>query len=436
MKQRSCVIVGAGLAGLSAAYRLKKRGWKVNVLEARQRAGGRVFSYRFIKAPRLVCELGGEWIGKDHSAIRDLCKQFQLKLDRHQYSFSFWNGRDRSRVYNPGRWSFSPKAHKGFNALAKRYAKFDSAQIRALDQFDWWTVLRSAGFNTEELIRRDLMDSTDFGESIRLTSAYTAAAEYIESDPTDEMDFKIRGGNTRLIDSIVKSLGPDNLWLGTKVKSIHQTSAQVEVFVEGGKGPFQADYCICTVPAQCLLKIRWNPRLRVEQMDAASQLQYSRIMKTAVLFNERIWKPSKGFGFSVFTSRVSDYCFDSTHHQKGQPGILCSYSIGDKADDLASEPSKAKVKKWIREDILAVMGIVDEKAKQNFKAIGVKTQAWQKVDWIGGAYAFYRPGQWFTVRPALQRPHGRVLFAGEHLADLQGFMEGAVNTGQAAADQL
>ena len=82
------------------------------------------------------------------------------------------------------------------------------------------------------------------------------------------------------------------------------------------------------------------------------------------------------------------------------------------------------------------MGIEEEKAKQKFKAIGVKTQAWQKVDWIGGAYAFYRPGQWFTVRPVLQRPHGRVLFAGEHLADLQGFMEGAVNTGQTAADQL
>jgi monoamine oxidase len=213
------------------------------------------------------------------------------------------------------------------------------------------------------------------------------------------------------------------------VKSIHHTSTQVEVFVEGGKGPF-------TVPEQRLLKIKWKPRLSVEQMDAGSQLQYSRIMKTAVLFNEGIWKPSKGSGFSVFTSRVSDYCFDSTHHQKGQPGILCSHSIGDKADDLASEPSKAKVKKWIREDILAVMGIEDEKAKQNFKAIGVKTQAWQKVDWIGGAYAFYRPGQCFTVRPILQRPHCRVLFAGEHLAELQGFMEGPVNTAQAAAGQL
>jgi monoamine oxidase len=64
-------------------------------------------------------------------------------------------------------------------------------------------------------------------------------------------------------------------------------------------------------------------------------------------------------------------------------------------------------------------------------------KAWQREAWIGGAYAFYRPGQWFSVLPALARAHGRVLFAGEHLSeDWQGFMEGAVETGQAAADAL
>jgi len=73
---------------------------------------------------------------------------------------------------------------------------------------------------------------------------------------------------------------------------------------------------------------------------------------------------------------------------------------------------------------------------RDISAIDVHRQAWQKVDWIGGAYAFYRPGQWFTVRPLLEKSHGRVSFAGEHLADLQGFMEGAVVTGRDAANQL
>jgi len=431
-KGRSCVIVGAGLAGLSAAYRLRKRGWNLTVLEAQQRAGGRVFSYRFDEARHLVCELGGEWIGEDHEEIQDLCQRFRLKLDRHQYSFSFWNGRKRSRIYPPGSWCFSQRARKKFKAFAKRFERFDPAQTRAFDGFDWWSILRSMGFTADELLKRDLMDSTDFGESIRLTSAYTAAAEYIEGNATDEMDFKIRGGNARLIYSLVGALDPNDFYLNTKVKSIHQTSLGVEVFVEGRPIPFRAEFCICTVPAQCLLKIKWEPPLPQEQADAARQLQYSRIMKTPVLFNKRFWPSYKGYGFSAFTSRISDFCFDSTYRQKGPGGILCSYSTGDKADDLAAEPNKGKIKNWIREDMLEVTGLKGD----DVRAVRAFPQAWQRVHWIGGAYAFYRPGQWFTVRPLLQRAHGRVLFAGEHLADLQGFMEGAVNTGHAAADQL
>lgn len=434
MPQRSCVIIGAGLAGLTAAYWLKQRHWQVTVLEAQPRPGGRVFSYRFPEYPHLVCELGGEWIGEDHPEIRKLCKQFHLTLDRHQYSFSFWNGRKRSPIFAPGKWCFSKKAKKRFDRFAKTFVKLDPAQMRALDQFDWWSIVRTFGFTPEDLLRRDLMDSTDFGETIRLTSAYTAAAEYIESNRTDEMDDKIRGGNDRLAFALVDAIGAkDRVLLSARVKRIHQNKSGVEVHVEGRRKVFRADFCICTIPAQCLLRIQWTPTLPQEQADAARQLQYSRIMKTAVLFNKRFWQQQEDrSGFSAFTSRISDFCFDSTYRQKGPGGILCSYSIGDKADDLAAEPNEQNLRKWIREDMLEVTA----HNGAGVEAIRAMPQAWQRVDWIGGAYAFYRPGQWFTIRPLLQRSHGRVLFAGEHLADLQGFMEGAVVTGMQAADQL
>ena len=79
--QHSCMVVGAGLAGLTAAYRLSAAGWKVTVLEARNRAGGRAWSYRFAQAPELSCEMGGEWIGKDHKHILALARE--LKVERH-----------------------------------------------------------------------------------------------------------------------------------------------------------------------------------------------------------------------------------------------------------------------------------------------------------------------------------------------------------------
>jgi monoamine oxidase len=70
------------------------------------------------------------------------------------------------------------------------------------------------------------------------------------------------------------------------------------------------------------------------------------------------------------------------------------------------------------------------------QARAIASYAWQRDPYTRGAYALYRPGQWFTVRPILQQPHDRVLFAGEHLADWQGFMEGAVNSGEEAAATL
>ena len=66
----------------------------------------------------------------------------------------------------------------------------------------------------------------------------------------------------------------------------------------------------------------------------------------------------------------------------------------------------------------------------------IASYAWQRDPYTRGAYALYRPGQWFTVRSELQKPYDKVLFAGEHLADWQGFMEGAVVTGEEAAKEL
>jgi monoamine oxidase len=91
MNPKSCIVIGAGLSGLSAAYLMTKEGWAVTVLEARDFIGGRVYSFCFEdEAPELVCELGGEWIGKDHHAMIGLCKELDLKLVPHRFDFFFF----------------------------------------------------------------------------------------------------------------------------------------------------------------------------------------------------------------------------------------------------------------------------------------------------------------------------------------------------------
>jgi monoamine oxidase len=440
-KQHSCIVIGAGLAGLAAAYRLTSAGWRVTVLEAQKRLGGRVLSHTFPRAPHLVCELGGEWIGNDHRRMKRLCREFNLPRQKHQYSFGFW-GATRSPFFKPGDWSFARGAEKRFNRFGKWFNKLNDRnpsdpQLIELDQADWWSTLRGQlHFSERDLLQRDLMDSTDFGETIRLSSAYLAATEYFASNATDEMDSKIRGGNSRLIQALARAVerGDGVLRENMTATHIHQDADGVEISVKGSSDPFRADFCVCTTPAHCIPRLRWSPKLPLDQYNAASKLQYSRIMKTAILYGDRFWpRRVKGNGFSVFSSRAADFCFDSTLRQPGPGGILCSYAIGDKADDLASERDRDVIR-WITEDAANAVGL---DSAHGLKPLEIKRQPWQRQEWIGGAYAFYRPGQWFVVRPLLQRRHLRVFFAGEHLSEAwQGFMEGAVETGEAAADEL
>jgi len=437
MAERSCIVIGAGLSGLSAARALSAAGWKVWVLEARDRTGGRVWTYRFPGKNgegRAYCELGGEWIGRGHRQMKALCKEFNLDpLLRHAFDFSFLEGGRIIDSYEAGAWPFSKKAEIAFNTLKDESKSWSPRTQEILDRKDWWTILRDRGFTRKELLRRDLMDSTDFGESIRQVGGFSAAAEYFTSNKNDEMDFRVKDGNTRVVEGLVKAIKRrrGSIHLNTEVKQIRQDKRDVYVTVEGGR-TYRGSFCICTVPARTLTRIVFEPRLPDDQWDAAKQLQYARIMKTVLLFKEKFWLKTKRTKFSCFTDGASDFMFDSTLYRPGPYGILCSYSIGDKADDLCAvyKTQRDELKRLIEHDLAGIFPEVCPRAMK------IHAQPWQDDEYTQGAYALFRPGQWFGIRAILQEPHLRVYFAGEHLADEQGFMEGAVVTGLEAAENV
>jgi monoamine oxidase len=420
-RMHSCIIIGAGLSGLAAAYTLKQAGWQVTVLEARERLGGRVHSYSFDESPTLVCEMGGEWIGASHERMRALCRDFGIVLQDHRFAASLM--RD-GIVKAPDQWNFSPQANAAFEKFRQTYHTYTQSDKERLDRYDWWTWLEEIGFTQDDLLLRDLQDSTDFGESIRHVSAYAAATEYFESSPANEMDFKITGGNSRLVCELAARVGTESIRLNTVVEEIGQRLGHVVVKV--GSERFIADACICTVPARVLDRIRFDPPLPAIQRAAAEQLQYARIIKNSVLFTERFWGAED---FSLVSDVTSHYYFHSTQKQPGREGVLCSYAIGEKADVLAAQ-NDARRSDIVTRDLLPF----NEHAQT--LARNIQSYAWQRDRYTHGGYALYRPGQWFTIRPILQRPHGKVLFAGEHLAEWQGFMEGAVVTGEDAAHAL
>jgi monoamine oxidase len=164
-------------------------------------------------------------------------------------------------------------------------------------------------------------------------------------------------------------------------------------------------------------------------VDALNQLQYARICKNPILFSNRFWKDES---FDMVTDQLPHYFYHATKNQKSDKGVLLSYTIGDKAAVVANQSNewrKTMLQQTLEPHLLPAGGLQSILEKQEI-------YYWGNDEYSRGAYAIYGKGQWFTLQPILKKPHLHTFFAGEHLADWQGFMEGAINTGEEAADLI
>ncbi|MGZ8517841.1 MAG: flavin monoamine oxidase family protein [Chitinophagaceae bacterium] len=422
-KKPKVVIIGAGFAGLSAAYYLYRKKIDFIILEARNRIGGRVFSHNIDPRENLVIELGAEWVGNSHTRLQNLCNEFGLELQNNQFeSHLVYQG----KYYNNKEWGYSEEWKKKFQAIIDNYEKLTRADKVNLDKMDWWRFLVNNGCEGRDLDLRELLDSTDFGETIRSVSAFAALAEYAESSEKNEMDLKIKGGNSMLATKIAEKIGGDKIKLQHRVQCVVQnTKGGVKVFCNNGE-LFTGDKIICTVPTFAAKQIKWEPGLPADQVNAMNELQYSRINKNPLLFKERFWKDEN---FDMITDQSPHYFYHATKNQVSKKGVLISYTIGEKAAVVANQTDEWKaemVQLTLQPHFGDVKGLLEKQANYY----------WGNDEFSMGAYAIYGKGQWFRVRQILQRSHVHTHFAGEHLADWQGFMEGAINTGEEAAGKI
>jgi len=422
-KPGSVLVIGAGFAGLTAAHLLRKQGVRVTILEARNRVGGRVFSFHPEGTTGQVIELGAEWVGNSHTSLIGLCEEFGLELFNNQFDSHL----TLAGEYSPaGKWSFSEGLEAFWAKKTPLWEAMAEKDKRAMDKADWWRLLANMGFTDRDLLIRELLDSTDFGESIRHTSGYAAFAEYAESSPNNEMDLKIRGGNTRLAEKLAESVGAENILLNHKVAAVEQSRKDgVKVTCADGK-TFTADRLICTAPTWSVQRIQWTPALPAVQVEAMNALQYARIVKIPMVFKERFWKVEN---FDMVTDTAAHYFYHATKDQPGKTGVLISYVTGDKADSITSL-TKQQREAVVLDALRPAFGDVKKHLQDSLMYY------WASDPYSKGAYAFYGKGQWFGVMPTLREPHMLTHFAGEHLADWQGFMEGAINTAEEAVEQI
>ena len=405
-QSKNVVIIGAGISGLSAAYKLKQSGANVTLIEARNRIGGRIFTYKFDDA-NLTCELGAEWVGRSHERLISLCKEFNLELQNHQFEIHLTMNCEYKKN---GEWDFSPNWKLKYESLIDHFNTYPEGSDlkKDFDKLDWWRYLVNQGINEKDLELKELLDSTDFGESIRQVSAYAGIAEYAESSEKNEMDFHIKGGNSQIIFKLAEAIGKENIILKTKVEKVEQKDNSVVVYCDNGN-KYEADNIICSIPTFSVLKINWEPGLPQNYLDALNELQYSRIVKTSILFSERFWKDES---LDMITDTLPHYFFHSSKNQNGEKGILTSYAVGDRSYILSKMNEQKKIKE-ICKALKPSFGDVKDYAEK------IVSYYWGSDDFTQGAYAIYNKNQWLDVREELNKNHGKVYFAGEHLADWQ-----------------
>jgi monoamine oxidase len=432
----SVLVVGAGLAGLSAAVRLRKDGARVTVVEARDRVGGRVLTIRDGFANGQHAEAGGDFIDHEQEEIRRLADQYGLPVRTIlRQGFSFVRHKGRGQIHGrpmKGERAWKPivdRAKPWIDAYRQTEQRWESAVVRSLAQrsvAQWLDEIDADG-NMRAMVRGlrgfFLADPEDLSLLVLIEQLASEA-------PGAEPEGRIEGGNDRLPRAMAMELG-EAVHLNTTARAVHDNQRSVRVTVEGAgrdRTQMNADYVILAVPVTTLRAIEITPDLPTEQAKVFERLRYGRVTKSLLQFDRRFWK-RKGRSPAYGTDAPTGAIWDANEEQRGPAGILTLMAGGQASEDtqkiLAQEGVQGLVHAldWLKPDKAALLHS--------------HHVTWEHDSWAQGGYAYFDPSFDPSWRPWLARPHGRLLFAGEHTSiQWQGYMNGAVESGLRAAAEV
>ena len=469
----SILILGAGLAGMSAAYELRNAGYKVQVLEYNARAGGRNWtlrggdSYTELGGATQQCDFDkdlyinpGPWrIPYHHHGMMHYAKRlgvplepfFQVNYNAYLHSTNAFGGkpqryREVKADYQGHVAELLAKAARQ-NALDASVSKED--QEKLLESLRAWGALDknyayvASGASSE---RRGFEKPPGGGLSARpIPSQPVALSDILQSSlwqgiaagDTYDMQtalFQPVGGMGRIGEAFGRELGPI-IRYNAKVTNIAQDAKGVAVtYVDRVNGAhpqtLRADWCLCTIPLPVLAQIPMN--VSASMAAAIGAVPYASAIKVGLQFKRRFWEEDdRIYGGITYTDMpITNIGYPNSGFLSGGKGVLLgAYIWGLNAMKFTAMPPEERIQRVL--DYGAKIHPQYHKEFDNGVAV-----AWHRSPFSMGCFGMWSDETRAKHYDDLCQIDGRIALAGEHASFLGGWQEGAITSAMDAVGRL
>ncbi|NEN88677.1 MAG: FAD-dependent oxidoreductase [Okeania sp. SIO3H1] len=447
-QQTPVLIVGAGIAGLTAAYRLTQAGVPVNVIEARNRVGGRIRSISKIAGTTIDAELGAAYIDSEHVCIRDLAAElglteFDLVAGEEGLTPEIYFAENRIIPIEEIINDFAPVAERIDETLIaidnfEDYTTFDqpTADIDNLSITEYLETIPTSTTLRQMLeVAYNSFYGLDANEQSSLNLIYIIGTELDTFELYGSADerYRIIGGNSQIINNLA-NLVQGSIETSTVLEAITTLSdGSYRVSLRSGERTFDRTYerIVLTIPFPVLSQVQLNVDLPPVKRFAIDNYGFGTNSKLHIAFNNPVWRTRFGSSGETYV----DLGFQNTREvaptSPTTEGVLEFLPGGNLGVVLGSGTPEDHAQRFLPELDLVYPGISSARIGR-----AVRTY-WPGELYTQGSYTCYRPGQYVQFFGVEGERVGNLFFAGEHTSlDFSGLMEGGCESGEIVAMEI
>ncbi|MBX3062665.1 MAG: FAD-dependent oxidoreductase [Anaerolineae bacterium] len=449
-QDRRIVVVGAGYAGMVAAYRLQQAGAKVEVYEGSKRIGGRAYTLRSFFPGSQHAELGAEIVNTSHENTIKLVQELGGSFtDLHsvdarvQPEIFFFQGAEvkREQIIE----EFRPVAEAILNDLKSltgdvTYAAPNNGQL--LDNISIAEYLDKRGISGNIRALLETAYISEYGADLDQQSSLNLL-RVISTDIGEKGDqfqiygaidhrYRIREG----ADNAARKIGTrlrKPVFLEHMLESLKEKSGGGYVLTFQGANKVvevEADDVVLAIPFTMLRNVDIQVELPPQKQQAIQELGYGSNTKLMIGFGTQVWRKGGASG-TVFSDLPFQASWESSRGQGNTFGILTSQTGGSAAAAMAQGETKQHAEAFLNDLMNMFPG-----AKSAYNA-KFERFSWGDNPLSLGSRPTYKPGQYTSFRGVEGEPVGRIFFAGDHTSvAAQGFLEGAIESGERVVKEI